>query len=57
MTWMTPFDAAMSAFTTFASSTVTPPPLAAMSMVSPLTALAERIFATSAEETRPATTW
>ena len=48
--------AAMSVFTTFAPSTVTPPSRDAIVSVSPLTAFAELVLSTSAAMIFPATT-
>ena len=53
---MMPFDACTSVFTTRALATMTVPPLALMSMVSPLTAFTVCSLTTSADETRQGTT-
>jgi hypothetical protein len=57
MTWMTPFEQPMSACTTFASFTMTPPASVEIFSSPPWTVFAELIPATSSEPTWPATTW
>jgi hypothetical protein len=56
ITWMTPLVARMSVCTTWALSTITRPLLAAIAIVSPLTAFAYWSFTTSAAITLPLTT-
>ena len=57
MTWMTPFDAMTSAFTTVAPSTITDPLPVEMRTDLPLTVLALLSVVTSAAVTFPGTTW
>lgn len=57
MTWMTPFEAAMSAFTTLAPFTVNPWPLDASLSSLPFTVFAVESFDASVEPTLPETTW
>ena len=57
MTWMTPFDALMSAFVTFASFTNTMPPEVRIRTDFPFSVLADFSMTTFELGTWPATTW
>ena len=57
ITWMTPFDAMTSAFTTVAPSTMTLSPLTAMVREPPWSVLTLVSFTRSLAVTLPATTW